>query len=89
MTPEDRSNHSGNRPRYFEGLSVAELGRRQGIPASTGRTRLARALVRLRESLLVSSAIVEAGATLATSSPRTFIAAPAQEGEEASAEEQS
>ncbi|MEM7310122.1 MAG: sigma-70 family RNA polymerase sigma factor [Planctomycetota bacterium] len=34
--------------RFFEGLTVVELSRRMGVPASTGRTRLARALERLR-----------------------------------------
>ncbi|MHC5065596.1 MAG: RNA polymerase sigma factor [Planctomycetota bacterium] len=37
--------------RYFEGLSVEELSRRMGVPASTGRTRLARALDKLRDRL--------------------------------------
>lgn len=37
--------------RYFEGLSGEELARRQGVPASTARTHLARGLERLRARL--------------------------------------
>ncbi len=35
--------------RFFEGLSVEEIARRQGVPGSTGRTRLKRGLAKLRE----------------------------------------
>jgi len=37
--------------RFFEGLSPSEIGARTGVPASTVRTRLARALERLRMDL--------------------------------------
>lgn len=37
--------------RYFEGSSIEELSRRMAVPSSTGRTRLARALDRLRAGL--------------------------------------
>ena len=37
--------------RYFEELEVAEIARRQGIPADTVKTRLRRALEELRERL--------------------------------------
>lgn len=33
---------------YFEGLTLEEVGRRTGVPSSTARTRLARALAELR-----------------------------------------
>lgn len=36
---------------YFEGLSLAEIGRREGCPSSTVRGRLRTALSRLREDL--------------------------------------
>jgi RNA polymerase sigma-70 factor (ECF subfamily) len=36
---------------YFEGLSLEDLSRRMGVPSSTGRTRLARALAELRARL--------------------------------------
>lgn len=37
--------------RFYEGLSAKEVGKRQGVPASTARTRIARALARLRGRL--------------------------------------
>src|SRR5215831_239162 len=37
--------------RYYEGLSAAEIARRQGIPAGTVRSRLKHGLDRLREHL--------------------------------------
>jgi RNA polymerase sigma factor (sigma-70 family) len=37
--------------RYFRGLSGEEIARAQGVPSATVRTRLARALARLREAL--------------------------------------
>src|SRR5262245_18995013 len=36
---------------YFEGLTLEDVGRRQGVPGSTARTRLARALEELRGRL--------------------------------------
>jgi len=36
---------------YFEGLPLEEVGRRTGVPGSTARTRLSRALAELRERL--------------------------------------
>ena len=38
--------------RYFEDLSVEELSRRMGVPSSTSRTRLQRALAQLRARLV-------------------------------------
>jgi RNA polymerase sigma factor (sigma-70 family) len=37
--------------RFYEGLDSAEIARRQGVPASTERARVARGLARLRERL--------------------------------------
>lgn len=67
---------------YFEGLTLEEVGRRMGVPGSTVRTRLARALAELRGKLgreretwglLVAFAREGAGASLAGTTGKVIL----------------
>lgn len=67
---------------YFEGLTLEEVGRRMGVPGSTVRTRLARALAELRGKLgreretwglLVAFAREGAGASLVETTGRVIL----------------